>query len=280
MLIFMFLSPGNVQEKLYSNQAIVQVLLLLIAVIQVPIMLFLKPFWLRYEHNRARALGYRGLGEQSRVSALEDDGDVDGGFDGPRDSLASDGEGVAMIAQNIDEGDEHEEFDFSDVMIHQVIHTIEFCLNCISHTASYLRLWALSLAHQQLSIVLWDMTLGTAFAQESHVIRVIMTVVCTYLFLVLSVAVLVTMEGVSASEYPRLTPTTISFECKLTSQSSASFSSSTLGGGDEQTFHGRGYSFLTVQLQDLAGRRSSGLGLSRRSCISWFHSFRSLILLY
>ena len=89
MLIFMFLSPGTVTEKLYSHQGGVQVFLLLLAVIQVPTMLLLKPLWLRWEHNRARALGYRGLGENSRVSALEDDGDADRGFGGARDSLAA-----------------------------------------------------------------------------------------------------------------------------------------------------------------------------------------------
>ena len=213
MLIYMFLQPGTIEEgqQLYAGQGTVQVILVLLAVVQVPILLFLKPLYLRWEHNKERAKGYRGIGERSRVSALDDDEDDTNTLDG-RASLASDGEGVAMITQDLGGDEEHEEFEFSEVMIHQVIHTIgksllsdnissltvvEFCLNCVSHTASYLRLWALSLAHQQLSLVLWTMTLAIGLS-GSGVSGVIVLVITFYAWFFLSVAVLVVMEGTSA----------------------------------------------------------------------------------
>jgi len=129
MLINMFLHPGQVEDPLYRGQGGVQLVLVLMAAICVPIMLFMKPFYLRWEHNKARSMGYRGIGENTRVSAL-DDGDDDehatNGLlsNGARQSFAhsDDGDG-AVITQDIGHG-EHEEFEYSEVQIEQTIHTI------------------------------------------------------------------------------------------------------------------------------------------------------------
>merc|ERR1712050_56528 len=93
-------------------------------------------------------------------------------------------------------GSDHE-FDLSEIAIDSIIHTIEFCLNCISHTASYLRLWALSLAHAQLSDVLWSMMLQIALKMNG-ITGVIGKGIIFVFFGCLTVGILIVMEGLSA----------------------------------------------------------------------------------
>ena len=59
------------------------------------------------------------------------------------------------------------DFNFNDIVIHQLIETIEFVLGTVSNTASYLRLWALSLAHGKLASVFFTLIFKPALDSGS-----------------------------------------------------------------------------------------------------------------
>merc|ERR1711871_1066739 len=69
-----------------------------------------------------------------------------------------------------DHGGDHDDHGFGTLMIHQAIETIEYVLGVVSNTASYLRLWALSLAHAELALVFWEKTMLMTIGMNNGVV--------------------------------------------------------------------------------------------------------------
>ncbi|XP_042042171.1 V-type proton ATPase subunit a1-like [Salvia splendens] len=171
VMIYMFLSPFEDlgENKLFWGQGVLQVILLLVAVIAVPWMLFPKPFILKRLHTeRFQGRAYGILGTSDMYSDDE-----------PDSARHPHGE---------------EEFNFSEVFVHQMIHSIEFVLGAVSNTASYLRLWALSLAHSELSTVFYEKVLLLAWGYNNFMIHLVGLAV----FAFATAFILLMMETLSA----------------------------------------------------------------------------------
>ncbi|KAK6488269.1 V-type proton ATPase 116 kDa subunit a-like isoform X1 [Huso huso] len=175
MFMFNYNDPTN--GPLYTYQQAVQSFLVILALVAVPWMLLIKPFVLRANHLKSQRMRASGP-EEIEVDILQPDPSSHSDRDGGHDEHA-------------------DEFNFGDIFVHQAIHTIEYCLGCISNTASYLRLWALSLAHAQLSEVLWTMVMHMGLCSSSWG-GLIGVLIIFAAFAVLTIAILLVMEGLSA----------------------------------------------------------------------------------
>ncbi|XP_058625961.1 V-type proton ATPase 116 kDa subunit a isoform X3 [Onychostoma macrolepis] len=185
MCLFGYNDPTN--KPFYTGQVVIQCLLVIIALACVPCMLIVKTLVMRRQYLWRRHLGTQTFGG-IRVG------------NGPTEDEA----GIIehdQLSQNLEEESpeqsEEEVFNFADVAVHQAIHTIEYCLGCISNTASYLRLWALSLAHAQLSEVLWSMVMHMGLASRNFGGFFALAIIFAF-FATLTVFILLIMEGLSA----------------------------------------------------------------------------------
>eukprot|EP01080_Neovahlkampfia_damariscottae_P004645 gene4645-8218_t len=212
-----FLHPFDaITHKLYGGQEFVQITLLLIFAGCIPLLLFpgtiyeiaigcskqmkkRKPTKVSFAGNDAHGPDHSG-------SEHHDDVKSDDALLHQHDEH-SDSEGERHHEGHHEE--EEEEFNVQETVIHHIIHTIEFTLNSVSNTASYLRLWALSLAHAQLSEVFFQLTvklslsLGALIGDNKIVIAILdysgIPVFLAYtLWILLSIGVLLMMETLSA----------------------------------------------------------------------------------
>merc|ERR1711988_1249454 len=174
--------PDRCKQFLFESQESVQFVLLLVAVVCVPWLFCVEPI-LVYRAHKAKLAEKTAAGFHA-VAVDSDDSD-------------------AEVEEQ--EEDDEDGFSMGDVIVGQSIHAIEFILGCVSNTASYLRLWALSLAHSQLSEVFMEYIfkgyeielLGGQYpgiASQS----VSMIVICFAVFFACNIAVLMVMESLSA----------------------------------------------------------------------------------
>jgi V-type H+-transporting ATPase subunit a len=168
----MFLKLGQLEDQnaLWvdrTGQETIQLALMLIAVICVPWMWLIKPLYERSHYqqlNEALQAHEPGLSSNQKYANFDDE------------------------HKQVLKAHEH---DFGEEFVNQTIETIEYVLGCVSNTASYLRLWALSLAHGQLSKVFFEKCIATTIETGNP----FLVVLGFFVFANVTVGVLMAMDA-------------------------------------------------------------------------------------
>eukprot|EP00731_Ephydatia_muelleri_P033235 Em0026g55a len=227
-LIYMFLdfgsSPNTVGDPVYSvfgtgepetaAQRIIQVILVITAGVCIPWMLLMKPIYqiVKSKSAEKKAKSMKMMTDSTSMttpmttpmvtleghdSKMAEKADMSGVMEKGEMTQEGEGEDPHAAAGHGGHGQTP-----SEILVFSAIHTIEYCLGTISNTASYLRLWALSLAHEQLSEVLWIYAIAryniAMFGSQIPGFGFIIMFALWAVWAVLTIGILLVLEGLSA----------------------------------------------------------------------------------
>lgn len=176
------------QNAMYSTS----VTLLICGVIAVPLMLLVKPLCCRpkdhvHEQNEI---------EFAQIAQVDNDSlAINDNRDGSEELLDNRKKQIKSIDETLKalagDGGDHS---FGEVFVHQMIETIEFALSTVSNTASYLRLWALSLAHGQLAEVFMTLSFKLVFTVNNFFVTLVVGLILWPCFWSITFFVLMCMD--------------------------------------------------------------------------------------